>query len=66
MDLPFAPHRLGALLGIVAQLVSLSAEAGIGRTRGNVGLSKKYRWPTAGYVDSQYWLIFGRLSGVTP
>jgi len=39
MDLPGASHRLGALLGIVALLVSLAAEAGIGRTRGYAAVS---------------------------
>ncbi len=34
MDLPSVSHRIGALLGIGALLVSLAAEAGIGRTRG--------------------------------
>ena len=39
MDLPAASHRLGALLGIGALLVSLAAEAGIGRTRGFAAVS---------------------------
>ncbi|RPI49186.1 MAG: hypothetical protein EHM55_24230, partial [Acidobacteria bacterium] len=39
MDLPAASHRLGALLGIGVLLVSLSAEAGIGRTRGYAAVS---------------------------
>jgi hypothetical protein len=39
MDLPSASHRPGALLGIVVLLVSLTAQAGIGRTRGYATVS---------------------------
>lgn len=39
MELPSASHRLGALLGIGALLVSLSAESAIGRTRGFAAVS---------------------------
>ena len=39
MDLPSASHRLGALIGLVALIASLTAEAGIGRTRGYAAVS---------------------------
>lgn len=39
MDLPSASPRLGALLGIGALLVSLTAESAIGRTRGFAAVS---------------------------
>ncbi len=39
MELPTAPHRFWAALGLVACLVSLTATAGIGRTRGFASVS---------------------------
>jgi RHS repeat-associated protein len=39
MELPAASHRFGALLGLAALLVSLTAQAGIGRTRGYAAVS---------------------------
>jgi RHS repeat-associated protein len=39
MELPAAAHRLGALIGLAALAASLTAEAGVGRTRGFAAVS---------------------------